>query len=144
MDICTFNDHYLNPVLEKLSKENDKKVFIIGDFNIDFIKFDTSEHINKFINDLFSNCLHPQILLPTQISSNSKTIIDNMFSNIAQPLKVMLLQVILLLVYLITFHSFSFNSTFFLIIIPTREMLNYMTGTDLIRTHFLDDFNLTN
>ena len=144
MDICTFNDHYLNPVLEKLSKENDKKVFIIGDFNIDFIKFDTPEHINKFINDLFSNCLHPQILLPTQISSNSKTIIDNMFSNIAQPLKVILLQVILLLVYLITFHSFSFNSIFFLIIIPTREMLNYMTGTDLIRTHFLDDFNLTN
>ena len=144
MDICTFNDHYLNPVLEKLSKENDKKVFIIGDFNIDFIKFDTSEHINKFINDLFSNCLYPQILLPTQISSNSKTIIDNMFSNIAQPLKVILLQVILLLVYLITFHSFSFNSIFFLIIIPTREMLNYMTGTDLIRTHFLDDFNLTN
>ena len=113
MDICTFNDHYLNPVLEKLSKENDKKVFIIGNFNIDFIKFDTSEHINKFINDLFSNCLHPQILLPTQISSNSKTIIDNMFSNITQPLKVILLQVILLLVYLITFHSFSFNSIFF-------------------------------
>ena len=25
MDICTFNDHYLNPLLEKTSKENDKK-----------------------------------------------------------------------------------------------------------------------
>ena len=25
MNICTFNDHYLNPLLKKLSKENDKK-----------------------------------------------------------------------------------------------------------------------
>ena len=28
MDICNFNDHYLNPLLEKLSKENDKKIFL--------------------------------------------------------------------------------------------------------------------
>ena len=68
MDICTFNDHYLNPLLEKLSKENDKKSFLIVDFNKDLLKFDSSEHINKFINDLSSNCLHPQFLLPTQIS----------------------------------------------------------------------------
>ena len=79
MDICTFNDHYLNPLLEKLSKEND-------DFNIDLLKFDSSEHINKFINDLSSNCFHPQILLPTRISGCSKTIIDNISSNIAEPL----------------------------------------------------------
>ena len=46
MDICIFNDHYLNPLLEKLSKENDKKVFLVGDFNIDLLNFDTSEHIN--------------------------------------------------------------------------------------------------
>ena len=37
MDICTFNDHYLNPLLEKTSKENDKKKLLIGDFNIDLI-----------------------------------------------------------------------------------------------------------
>ena len=48
MDICTFNDHYLNPLSEKLSKENDKKKkILIGDFNIDLLKFDSSEHINK-------------------------------------------------------------------------------------------------
>ena len=46
MDICIFNHHYLNPLLEKLSKENDKKVFLVGDFNIDLLNFDTSEHIN--------------------------------------------------------------------------------------------------
>ena len=71
MDICTFNDHYLNPLLEKLLKENDKKNVPIGDFDIDLLKFDLSEHTNKFINDLSSNCMHPQILLPTRISGNS-------------------------------------------------------------------------
>ena len=65
MDICTFNDHYLKPLLEKLSKENDKQIFLIGNFNIDLLKFDSSGHINKLIN-LSSNCLHPQILLPTR------------------------------------------------------------------------------
>ena len=59
MDTCTFNDHYLNPLLEKLSKENDKKILFIGDFNIDLLKCNSCEHINKFINDLSSSCLHP-------------------------------------------------------------------------------------
>ena len=59
------NDHYLNPLLEKLPKENDKIVFIIVDFNKYLLKFDTSEHINKCINDLSSDWLHPQIPLPT-------------------------------------------------------------------------------
>ena len=29
MEICTFNDHYLNPLLEKLSKEIDQNIFLI-------------------------------------------------------------------------------------------------------------------
>ena len=39
----------------------------------------------------------------------------------------MLPQVIVFLVYLITFHSFSFCLSFYLIIIPTKEMLKYIT-----------------
>ena len=131
------NDHYLNPLLEKLPKENDKKVFIIVDFNKYLLKFDTSEHINKCINDLSSDWLHPQIPLPTWISGNSKTVIDNMFSNIAAPLIKNVASW-----GNITFSisdqlpQFFFFPDFFLIIIPTREMLKYMTEADLIRTDF--------
>ena len=130
------NDHYLNPLLEKLPKENDKKVFIIVDFNKYLLKFDTSEHINKFINDLSSDWLHPQIPLPTRISGNSKTVIDNMFSNIAAPLIKNVASGNI--TFSISDHlpQFFFFPDFFLIIIPTREMLKYMTGADLIRTHF--------
>ena len=44
MDKCTLNDDYLNLLLETL-------LIMIDDFNIDQLKFDSSKHINKFIND---------------------------------------------------------------------------------------------
>ena len=54
-----------NHFLKNLSKENDKK-------NNGLLKFNSSEHINKFINDLSSYSLHPQILLQTRISGDPK------------------------------------------------------------------------
>ena len=86
MDICTFNDHYLNTLLDNLSKEPNKTIVLLGDFNIDLLNFDTSEHVSTFLDDLASNSLQPQILVPTRISSNSKTLIDNIFYNMPNPL----------------------------------------------------------
>ena len=86
MDICTFNDHYLNPLLDNLSKETNQMIVLLGDFNIDVINFNTSEYVSTFLDDLVSNLMQPQILLPTRISNNSKTLIDNIFCNIPNPL----------------------------------------------------------
>ena len=86
MDICTLNDHYLNPLLDNLSKEANKSIVLLGDFNTDLLNFDTSDHVSTFLDDLGSNSLQPQILLPTRISNNSKTLIDNVFCNIPSPL----------------------------------------------------------
>ena len=72
MDICTFNDHYLHLLLEKLSKEANKTIVLVGDFNIDLLHFNTSHHINTFVDDLASNFLQFQILLPTKVCKNSK------------------------------------------------------------------------
>ena len=84
MDICTFNDHYLNPLLGSLSKEVNKTIVLLGDFNIDLLNFDrsTSEHVSNFLDELASNLLQPQVLLPTRISKNSKTLTDNILCNI--------------------------------------------------------------
>ena len=57
MDICTFNGHYLNPLLENLSKEANKTIAFLGDFNTDFLNFDASDKINTFLDDLASNSL---------------------------------------------------------------------------------------
>ena len=32
MDICTFNDHYLNLLLDNLSKESNETIDLLGDF----------------------------------------------------------------------------------------------------------------
>ena len=86
IDICTFNDHYLNHLLDNQSKEANKTIVLLGDFNIDLLNFDTSEHVTIFLDDLASNSLQLQFLLPTRISNNNKTLTDNIFCNVANPL----------------------------------------------------------
>ena len=86
MDICTFNDHYLNPLLDNLSKEANKTFVLLGDFNIDLLNFDTSEYVSSFLDGLASDSLQPQILLPARISNNSETLTDNIFCSIPNTL----------------------------------------------------------
>ena len=79
MDIWTCNHHYLNPLLDNLSKEANKTIVLLGEFHIELLNFDTSEQVSTFPDDLASNSLQPQIFLPTRISNNSKTLTDNIF-----------------------------------------------------------------
>ena len=79
MDICTFKDHYLNPLLDNLSKEANKTIVLLSDFNIDRLNFDTSEHVSTFLDDLASNSLQRQILLPIRISNTLDFFISNSF-----------------------------------------------------------------
>ena len=85
-DTCSFNDHYLNLLLDNLSKRANKIIVLLGDFNIDLLNFDTSEQVITFLYDLNSNSLQLQILLPNKISKNSETLIDNIFCNLLNPL----------------------------------------------------------
>ena len=39
MDLDEFNDIYLNPILDKISKES-KSIFLLGDFNMDLLSYD--------------------------------------------------------------------------------------------------------
>ena len=39
MDLDEYNDNYLNTLLDEISKEN-KSVFLLGDFNVDLLKYD--------------------------------------------------------------------------------------------------------
>ena len=42
MDICIFNYHYLNPLLDNLSREANKTIVLLGDFSIHLLNVDTS------------------------------------------------------------------------------------------------------
>ena len=64
----------------EIAKRIIQKNFLLGDFNIDLLKYEISDSVNNFIDTLSSNFLLPLIFLPTRISKTS-TLIDNIFSN---------------------------------------------------------------
>ena len=84
MNINEFNDDYLNELLDKLSKEN-KTIFLLGDFNINLLNYDIHPPTNEFSDSLSSHYFLPHILQPSRVTANSKTLIDNIFSNTAVP-----------------------------------------------------------
>ena len=84
MDLDGFNDNYLNSFHDRISQEN-KSVFSLGDFNIHLLKYDKHAPTNEFLNSLSSYMFLPHIVQPTRISTTSKTLIDNIFSNIHTP-----------------------------------------------------------
>ena len=81
MDLNDFNNDYLIPLLVKLSKEK-KTVFLLGDFNVGLSKYEQHSPANEFLDSLALSMFLPYIIQPTRVTSNSKTIIDNIFSNI--------------------------------------------------------------
>ena len=79
MDINEFNTLFEN-TMEKFSFVN-KELYFLRDFNIDLLKTDDDANIGEFYNIISSNFLVPHITLPTRITSTSRTLIDNVFSN---------------------------------------------------------------
>ena len=49
MDLNKFNDNYLNILLQKISKKKEK-CFLLGDFNVDLLKYDKHTGTNEFIH----------------------------------------------------------------------------------------------
>ena len=59
-----------------------KQVFLVGDFNINLLNYSDPQPINKFLDSLASNSFISYILQPTRITSHSKTLMDNILSDI--------------------------------------------------------------
>ena len=58
-----------------------KNCAILGDFNIDLLKYDSHQITDDFINTLGTLFFQPYILQPTRITDHSATLIDNIFFN---------------------------------------------------------------
>ena len=80
MNPTEFIDIYLSELLQKLSRK-DKKIMLMGDFNIDLLKYDTNKDSTMFLDIMYTNFLLPYITIPTRVTTHSKTLIDNIFSN---------------------------------------------------------------
>ena len=66
-------------VLEKLSNEN-KTVVLMGDFNIDILKYGSNIDSSTFLYIMYSSFLLPYISSPSRLTTRSQRLIDNIFS----------------------------------------------------------------
>ena len=73
--INIFNER-LATSLHSLSKEG-KQLILLGDFNINLLKYDNSPEVKEFIDILSSYLIAPSISLPTRVTVHSQTLIDN-------------------------------------------------------------------
>lgn len=73
----------LNNLLYHIDKEK-KTCYLLGDFNLDLLKYENSEFSNRFFNQLSSSDFLPLITKPTRITSHTATLIDNIFCNHVQ------------------------------------------------------------
>ena len=81
MDITDFKQNCLNGLLDKISKE-EKNIFILGDFNSNFLNYNEHRPTNDFLYPLGSSSLLPSIMKLTRLTGHSKTLIDDIFYNL--------------------------------------------------------------
>ena len=67
-------------MIEKANTEN-KYCFLLNDFNINLLNYDTHTQTEDFINTLNSYFFEPHIIKPTRITDHTATLIDNIFFN---------------------------------------------------------------
>ena len=70
----------VDAIIEKNDKEN-KVCYIMGDFNIDLLKSESCDYANRFTEQFFTSSFIPLTTKPTRITSQSATLIDNIFTN---------------------------------------------------------------
>ena len=80
----TLHNSYLTDILNTISKSkelNKCKVHIMGDFNLDLLKFNIHNPTEEFVDTMFSYGLIPKITKPTRTQNNTATLIDNLFTS---------------------------------------------------------------
>ena len=70
----------LNDLLFKFTREQ-KDCYLMGDFNIDLLKYQQHKSTNDFLDTMFSHSLLPMMNRPTRLTSHTSTCIDNIFCN---------------------------------------------------------------
>ena len=80
MDTTEFNSFYLKNLSQKLSREK-KSLILMGDFNIDILKYKSHSESTDFVDLMYTTFLLPYIVAPTRVTPPSSTLIDNIFSN---------------------------------------------------------------
>ena len=81
MDLPYFSINYLNNLFDTV----EQTIFLLGDFNVNLLSYDNHNPTNEFLDSCDLNSFIPYILQPTRRTSHSRTLIDNVFSDIISP-----------------------------------------------------------
>ena len=79
-DFDVFYDNFID-ILAKINLEK-RPTYLLGDFNIDLLKYDKDPKTQKFLNLLLSNGFYLRIDRPTRITESTATLIDHIFVNV--------------------------------------------------------------
>ena len=72
--------NYLSSSIELYSSRN-RKIYLMRDFNIDLLKFETCSYSKELLELTQSFSLLPAVDTPTRVYGTQATLIDNIFSN---------------------------------------------------------------
>ena len=80
---CKFSDFLetFESILQCINNEH-KPCLLLGDFNVNLLSLDISNNVKGFYDTLVSYNMLPLIQIPTRITRNTATLIDNIFCNI--------------------------------------------------------------
>ena len=70
----------LDSLLTSISKEN-KICYVLGDWNLDLINHHCHDTTGELLETMYSRMFFPLITRPTRITSNTATLIVNIFAN---------------------------------------------------------------
>ena len=71
----------LEHILQKLGRFKNKHALVIGDFNIDLIKYESDNHAQNLIDCTSKFGFAQTISRPTRVTDHSATLIDHIYSN---------------------------------------------------------------
>ena len=78
-DVLVFSDK-VKEILFTVEKEK-KFIYLMGDFNINLLETENHSPSNEFLDVMYSHSLFPLITRPTRITSETCTLIDNIYYN---------------------------------------------------------------
>jgi len=79
--LTQFNDLLLNTLSQIEPTAN---TLIVGDINLDALKYGTNDNVTSYIDSLFTSGFLQTITLPTRCTSHSATLIDHAITNMPQ------------------------------------------------------------
>lgn len=65
-------------LLDNISHEN-KEIVLLGDTNIDLLKYSSNKHTTEYLDMLIANSFCPVVTLPTRVLYSAATLIDHVF-----------------------------------------------------------------